>query len=281
MGRLPPTGGPVQARPDPTRGAVEGERREVLGHQHHLAQPAVGAAELVHLGQDGGSVVRDRCLPRNDGMAQKPQLRSHPSATFTYDHGAAVAGRGRFNRSKDGNRCRRRHRPRLADRATPGWPGTGGPTVRRSAGSGPTGQGRPERRHQIHLGQGLGQLVAVALGHAAGHHQPGAVPAGVGQGQDGVHRLLAGRLDEGARVDHHQVGLLGGAGRLVAVGHQRPDQLVGVHLVLRAAQRLDPVPLGHQDNLPGSRPGEAPGPRARRPRAPGRPGGPGRASPAW
>jgi len=45
---------------------------------------------------------RDRCLPRNEGMAQKPQLRSQPSATFTYDHGALAAGRGRLSRSKEG-----------------------------------------------------------------------------------------------------------------------------------------------------------------------------------
>ena len=45
---------------------------------------------------------------------------------------------------------------------------------------------------------------------------------------------------------------LGGIGRLEAVPGEGPDQLVRVDLVLRAAQRLDPVPLGHQDNLPGS-----------------------------
>ena len=35
-------------------------------------------------------------------MAQKPQLRSHPSAIFTYAHGDAEAGRGRLSRSKVG-----------------------------------------------------------------------------------------------------------------------------------------------------------------------------------
>jgi hypothetical protein len=29
------------------------------------------------------SAWRERCLPRKDGMAQNPQMRSHPSATFT------------------------------------------------------------------------------------------------------------------------------------------------------------------------------------------------------
>ena len=52
----------------------------------------------------------------------------------------------------------------------------------------------------------------------------------------------------------------GRPGRLVAVRRQGPDQLVGVHLVLGAAQRLDPVPLGHQDNLPVRRARAPPGP---------------------
>ena len=45
---------------------------------------------------------RDLWRPRNEGMAQKPQRRSHPSATLTYAHGARAAGRGRFKRSNDG-----------------------------------------------------------------------------------------------------------------------------------------------------------------------------------
>ena len=35
-------------------------------------------------------------------MAQKPQALSQPSATFTYAHGAADAGRGRLSRSSAG-----------------------------------------------------------------------------------------------------------------------------------------------------------------------------------
>ncbi len=46
--------------------------------------------------------MRERCLPRKEGIAQKPQFRSHPSAIFTYDHGLADAGLGRFNRSNEG-----------------------------------------------------------------------------------------------------------------------------------------------------------------------------------
>ena len=35
-------------------------------------------------------------------MAQKPQVRSQPSAIFTYAHGRGEAGRGRLSRSNDG-----------------------------------------------------------------------------------------------------------------------------------------------------------------------------------
>ena len=37
---------------------------------------------------------RLRCGPRNDGIAQNPQVRSQPSAIFTYAHGVFDAGRG-------------------------------------------------------------------------------------------------------------------------------------------------------------------------------------------
>ena len=48
---------------------------------------------------------RLRCGPRNDGIAQKPQLRSQPSAIFTYAHGVRDAGRGKLSKSNDGTDC--------------------------------------------------------------------------------------------------------------------------------------------------------------------------------
>ena len=45
---------------------------------------------------------RLRCGPRNEGMAQNPQVRSQPSAIFTYAHGDELLGRGKFNKSSDG-----------------------------------------------------------------------------------------------------------------------------------------------------------------------------------
>ena len=64
-----------------------------------------------------------------------------------------------------------------------------------------------EPGHQVHLGQGVGDLVAVALRHAAGHDEAGARSAQIGQLEHGVDGLLAGRLNEGAGVDHDQIGL--------------------------------------------------------------------------
>jgi hypothetical protein len=157
--------------------------------------------------------VRLRCGPRNDGMAQNPHVRSHPSAIFTYAHGALDRGRGRLSRSRLGTG----RRPALTDSDT----------------------GTPKAGHQIGLGEGVGQLVAVALGQAAGDDQPGALLPGVGQREDGLDRLLPGGVDEGARVDDHEVGDSGVIGRHHALGEEGADDLLGVDLVLGAAERLE------------------------------------------
>ena len=75
--------------------------------------------------------------------------------------------------------------------------------------------GHAEAGDLVDLGQGGGQLVAVALGHAAGDDEAGARPALLAEGEDGVDRLLAGGLDEGARVDDDEVG--GGRRRSSAI----------------------------------------------------------------
>jgi hypothetical protein len=56
--------------------------------------------------------------------------------------------------------------------------------------------------------------------------------------EEGVDRLLLGRVDESAGVDDDDVGALGG-GRPVARRDQPPGEPVRIGLVLRAAQRLD------------------------------------------
>ena len=66
-----------------------------------------------------------------------------------------------------------------------------------------------EAHHRVGLGERGRELVAVALGHAAGDHQPGAGPLRLGETERDVDRLLARRVDEGAGVDDHEVGVAG------------------------------------------------------------------------
>ena len=95
------------------------------------------------------SGVRDRCLPRNDGIAQNAHARSQPSAIFTYAHGAVGAGRGSSSRSRTPVGLRFEHD--VGERAF---------------------AGEPDDR--VGLGQRGGQLLAVPLGHAAGDDELGA-----------------------------------------------------------------------------------------------------------
>jgi hypothetical protein len=59
-------GRPVEAGLDPTGRAVEGERREVLCHQDHLAEGPVGAGQLIDLIQDRVDAARP-LLPAEGG----------------------------------------------------------------------------------------------------------------------------------------------------------------------------------------------------------------------
>ncbi len=47
-------------------------------------------------------ISRLRCGPLKDGIEQKPQALSQPSATLRYAQGLVDAGRGKFNRSNSG-----------------------------------------------------------------------------------------------------------------------------------------------------------------------------------
>ena len=87
-------------------------------------------------------------------------------------------------------------------------------------------------------GSSFAKLRAVALHQAAGHHQ---ALAGIGlleagQVQDGVHRLLAGRLDEAAGVDQQEIGGLRLTRHLPARPGEPPQHDFRVHQVLGAAQ---------------------------------------------
>ena len=79
--------------------------REVLRDEHDLRRRRRRRAPRTSASID--SSVRDRCLPRNDGIAQNAHARSQPSATFTYAHGAVGAGRGSSSRSRTPTGLRR------------------------------------------------------------------------------------------------------------------------------------------------------------------------------
>ena len=185
MGR----GRPGRTRHAVGRAAVEAPRGQVLGHEDHLAH---AVAELVDLGQH--DVFGARPL-------QAPERRDGAEAA------APVAALGHLDVGP--RRARRR------DGAGSGGRRTGGPrrstrrSVRVPSGRRPRVTGTPKPATRSTSGRAAASSVTVALGQASRHHQPGAGAAGGGELEDGVDRLLAGGLDEGAGVDHHQVGVLG------------------------------------------------------------------------
>ena len=198
-------------------GAVASVGGEVLGHQHDLTDPAAcrPPGQGRHLVQDVAHGPRPLFAPeRRDGaeaadaVAALGHLHIGPGCAGRrageLQEVEGAAGEGRFGAD----------RMAQAARAGPRVTGTGEvPPSRAVRARRIRPPGRPRAA--------LGQLVAVALGHAAGDHQAGSRPAGVGQFQHGVDRLLAGRLDEGTGVHHDQVGLL--RGRRRAGSRRRPD----------------------------------------------------------
>ncbi|GAA2790579.1 hypothetical protein GCM10020219_072450 [Nonomuraea dietziae] len=81
------------------------------------------------------------------------------------------------------------------------------------------------------LGQRLGQLVAIALGHAArGDH----LGARVRRGQQRVDGVLLRRVDEAAGVDDDDVWVV--VTQLPTGSVESRGELLGVDLVARAAQ---------------------------------------------
>ena len=81
------------------------------------------------------------------------------------------------------------------------------------------------------------QIRAVALHQAAGHHQAHlrAALLQAGQVKDGVHRLLAGRLDKGAGIDQEEFGGRRLPGDFPSRLDQAPQHDFRVHQVLGAA----------------------------------------------
>ena len=57
--------------------AVPAVRGEILRDEHDLSCPEPSISSRIE------ASGLERCFPRNDGIAQNPQRRSQPSATFT------------------------------------------------------------------------------------------------------------------------------------------------------------------------------------------------------
>ena len=213
---------------------------------------------------------RDTNEPRKDGIAQNVQRRSQPEASLSGATGP-LPSRRRSDRGPEAGATPAGR----SGRSTAPWPGTAGPGLpvdrrqrqqvaavardvrhvrARRRGSRPQAGGDVgvvvEAEHRVGLGQRRGELLAVPLGEAAdrdhGLGAPGALE--VGGLQDGVDRVLLGRLDEAAGVDDGDVGVARVLDERPAVGGQPAGQLLGVDLVARAAERhqRDAAPRGGQ-----------------------------------
>src|SRR5262245_944830 len=108
----------------------------------------------------------------------------------------------------------------------------------------------------VDLGHLAENVAAVALGEAAGDDERAARAAllQLGQLEDRVDRLLAGAVDEGARVDDDALGVFwGGRERKPGLG-QHAEHELGIDLVLRAAERRQ-VDLHAGGSIPDKRGG--------------------------
>ena len=90
------------------------------------------------------------------------------------------------------------------------------------------------------------QLVVVPLHHAAGHDETPAAsrPLEIGHLEDGLDRLAASRIDEGARVHHDDVGLARIRGDRIAPSLESAEHHLAVDQVLGAAE-ADHADLDH------------------------------------
>ena len=145
---------------------VAPEGGEVLGDEHDLARPRGRRPRRGCRRRSASAACRGTTgwrRTRRPGRSPRPPSR-RPTATVD-------AGRGRFSRSSRGrHRLGRRRRRGLAVSVT----------------------GHAEAGDRVDLGQGVGQLVAVALGHAAGDHEPGARRPGAVEARGSCRSTPAG-----------------------------------------------------------------------------------------
>lgn len=221
---------------------------------------------------------REMKEPRKDGMAQKEQRRSQPEASLTDatgllsrrrrsgargpEAGATPSGRsaGASVELLDGRRLRvagQRHLGVLAGRRAdreqlaPVTRGVGGVDAAVEDGLQAVGDVGVvvEAEHAVGLGKRLGELLAVALGHAAdGDDGLGlAVILEIVGFQQGVYGVLFGGFDEAAGVDDGYVRIGGVLDELPAIRRQAACELLRVHLVTGAAKsdKGDGTAFGH------------------------------------
>ena len=94
-----------------------------------------------------------------------------------------------------------------------------------------------ETDHRVHLGERGHQFGLVTLSHASQHNELGISSLHFGEFQNRLDGLAPGLLNEGAGVDHDDIGLFGrGALRVPCIADYGP-YFFRVDLVLGAAQR--------------------------------------------
>ena len=108
----------------------------------------------------------------------------------------------------------------------------------------------PETGDEVDLTERRHELFTRALGEAPSDDEPRPGLSQAVELEDGLDRLLARGLDESARVHDDKVGLTRIPCRLIAAGGQATDQLLRVHLILRAPERRDPKALVHLRSVP-------------------------------
>jgi hypothetical protein len=213
-------------------GAILAVRGEVLGDEHDLT-----GFELVDLGEDRCDVAAAlRAAETRDGTEPAGAVAALGDLHVGPRHRRLRTGQ--VEQVEFGQR-RARHGDQLATRC-----GT-----MRHLGAVTLGRRHVERLAEtgdlVDLRKRRCQFLAVPFGHAAGDDEAGTVAALPVECEDRVDRLASRVVDECAGVHDDQVGKGSVVGGLHAVREERADQLVGIDVVLRAAERLDVEPLGH------------------------------------
>lgn len=226
--------------------------------------------------------------PRKEGMAQKEQRRSQPEASLTEATGLVPSrmaergarpgggcqavgqvgggGRGLLGVAGEGDGAVLALGGADRQQLAPVARGVGGVDAAAQDGLQPVGDVGVvvEAEHPVGLGEGLGQLLAVPLGHAADrdHGLGSALGLEVVGLQEGIDGVLLGGFDEAAGVDDGDIGGFGVLDELPAVRLQAACELLRIHLVTGASEsdESDGTAFRHGLKTTLSRPGPPPRP---------------------